>query len=333
MVEGSAVFFRICGMLLVMAVGWIAARRRYLAPGVTQILGRLVVDISFPALVFVQMLKTIDPAALRANAWVPVLAVGTLAVGQGVGLLAARVFSRCAEPRSFAFLVSMPNWIFLPLPIADALYGGAGVRFVLLYNVGAQLMLWTTVPALLQGRWGRAEGLKALLTNPGVIATVGGIVVALLWPDARQWAQAVPREGPLIGRMVGALLDGLGLVGSLTIPLSLVVTGAQMGELTSGQARGNPRVLTLLAARLLIAPCVTLSLVLLGSRVVGVAMSPDSWVVLTIIVAMPVAVSCGMFIERYGGDRVLSALGIVYTTVLSTVTVPLLVLVWRALGP
>ena len=40
----------------------------------------------------------------------------------------------------YIFLSALPNWVFLPLPIAVGLYGSEGVRFVLLYNLGAQII-------------------------------------------------------------------------------------------------------------------------------------------------------------------------------------------------
>ena len=40
---------------------------------------------------------------------------------------------------------------------------------------------------------------------------------------------------------------------------------------------------------------------------------------------MPVAVSCSMFVERFGGDRDLSAQSILLSTVGCTVSVPLVV--------
>ena len=41
-----------------------------------------------------------------------------------------------------------------------------------------------------------------------------------------------------------------------------------------------------------------------------------------IIACMPIAVSCSMFTERFGGDTSLAARGIFYSTLFSIVTVP-----------
>ena len=60
----------------------------------------------------------------------------------------------------------------------------------------------------------------------------------------------------------GALVQALAMVGSLTIPMSLLAIGAQLGELTIAIHR-FPRVLWgVLLARLVFAPLVTVALVL-----------------------------------------------------------------------
>jgi malate permease and related proteins len=46
--------------------------------------------------------------------------------------------------------------------------------------------------------------------------------------------------------------------------------------------------------------------------------------VVEVIVCMPVAVSCALFVERFGGDRELAAKSITLSTILSLLTLPLM---------
>ena len=130
-------------MFLVILVGWLARRHGYLSAESTAALGRLIIDVAFPALIFVQVLRTMDAALLRAQWYVPLLGAAFILAGQLVGDVLARFF---AEPRlqpTLIFVVALTNWVFLPLPIAQALFGDAGTQAVLLMNVGAQTLLWT----------------------------------------------------------------------------------------------------------------------------------------------------------------------------------------------
>jgi len=63
----QVVLVKIAAMFLVIVAGWLARRRGFLAADFTAMLSRLVVDVAFPALVFTQMLRTVNADALRAE--------------------------------------------------------------------------------------------------------------------------------------------------------------------------------------------------------------------------------------------------------------------------
>ena len=313
------VFLKIAAMFLVIVAGWLARRRGFLAADFTATLSRLVVDVAFPALVFTQMLRTVDAAALRAGWLGPVLCVLVIIIAYLVGLLVSPLFSGGAQRNTFIFLVAIPNWVFLPLPIAQALYGDAGVRTVLLSNAGAQLVLWSLGVWILHGSMRQA--VKNLWTNIGLWATAAGIAVALLVPAARNLETANPAELPLGLMLPGALVQALAMVGSLTIPLSLLAIGAQLGELTIAVHR-FPRVLWgVLLSRLMIAPLAT---VVLGFALMktGFVIPEETRMIIYLIATMPVAISCSVMAERFQGDVTLAAEGIFYSTFFSLLTVP-----------
>ena len=173
-----------------------------------------------------------------------------IVVAYFVGLLLSPVFSGKAQRNTFIFLVAIPNWVFLPLPIAQALYGDTGVRTVLLCNAGAQVVLWSFGVWILHGSMRQAA--KNLLTNIGLWATAVGIAMALLFPAARDLETVNPAALSPGMMLPGALVQALAMVGSLTIPMSLLAIGAQLGELTIAVHR-FPKVLWgVLLSRLLI---------------------------------------------------------------------------------
>jgi predicted permease len=313
------VFLKIAAMFLVIVAGWLARRRGFLAADFTATLSRLVVDVAFPALVFTQMLRTVDAAALR-DGWVGPVASGLLIViAYFAGLLLAPVFSGKLQRNTFIFLVAVPNWVFLPLPIVQALYGDSGVRTVLLCNAGAQVVLWSFGVWILHGTVRQA--MKNLLTNIGLWATVAGIAIALLLPAVRDLETIDPAAAPLGMMLPAALVQALALVGSLTIPMSLLAIGAQLGELTIAVHR-FPRVLWgVLLARLLIAPLATVAIGLALMKM-GAAIPTETRMILYLIATMPVAVSCSVMAERFHGDVTLAAGGIFYSTFFSLLTVP-----------
>lgn len=305
---------KLAAMFLVMGVGWWLRRTEWLPANAAAIMSRLTVSIGFPCLTLDQMLRTLNREALQQS--IPLLALGlaALVASAMVGWWMARKIEGGLERRrTAAFLIAIPNWIFLPLPLAQALAGDVGTRTVLLLNVPAQFMLWTAGLGLLRGSWHGGNGFSHLAKNTGLIATLAGILLALIFPASALWHT---RSSP-----GGALLQAAGLLGGMTIPLSLIVTGAQLAE--TRLAHAAPGALAqVVAGRLVIAPLVCLLIIEYGGRMLGI--DPQVRLVSCIVAAMPVAVSCGMFTERYGGDRDLGAQSILVSTLASLLSVPLL---------
>lgn len=331
MADWVVVLLRTSGMFLVMLVGWFARRRESLSAESTAALSRLVVDIALPALIVHQMITTLDAATLREGWFVPLLAAATVVLAQLVGLATAPLFSRPGRERAtYVFVVALSNWALLPLPIAEALYGDKGKLVVLLYNVGGLVMMWTLgLRTLRAGRNDRRDSsLRFLVTNPGLIATVGGIVLALALP---QW-RATPVPHGVLGYMGRLVMPALGMIGDLTVPLSLMLIGAQLANLPAGAHTGTRALAGAIVSRLILAP---LTLMLLMAAIVKAGFVPSETVrtTVTLISGMPVAVNCGVLAQRYDGDVSLASRAIFFTTLLSIVTVPALLIAARALQP
>jgi len=337
-----SVLLKILAMFLVILVGWLARRRAYLTAETTRALSRFVVDITMPALIITQMLRTVDARTLAADWYLPLLGAGVLVLGNGVGLLAAPLFARRGERNTFIFLAMVANWVYLPLPIVQTLYGDEGVRMLLLTNVGSQLVLWTLGVWALRGGRPDLSSLKNLVTNPGLIATAAGILIAQApaahrivqlgnWVSGTGTAQALGVAHAGFGSLLlGALYSAVQLAGDMTIPLSLIMTGAQLGELDIADHRPSMPLAGVVVTRLALAPVVAVALGWLIGRLW--APIPEVPRMVTYIIAcMPVAISCSLFTDRFGGDTSLAARGIFYSTLFSILTVPFVLYVIQVL--
>ena len=317
-----SVLLKIVSMFLVMALGWIARRRGYVTDETSRSLSRLLVDMVFPALVFTQMLRTVNPAVLRAGWFLPLLGILLIVIAGIVGLLMMPLSRDKAKIGTAIFLVAIPNWVYLPLPIVEGLFGDAGVRDVLLYNVGSQLALWTLGVWMLQNARFDGQSLKNLVFNPGLIATAAGIIIALACPPARHLEALPAGNNSAIMLAASAVIQALVMLGSLTIPLSLLVTGIQLGSLNLLMDHRPSREFTgILFLRLLIAPAVTIAIFWLAGRA-GLTLGEVPRMTGYLIACMPVAISCSILTERFGGDTLLAARSIFYSTLWSIITVP-----------
>jgi malate permease and related proteins len=321
MSESRVVLIKIAGMFLIIMAGWLARRRGHLKEEASGILSRIVVDAAFPALVFTQMLRTVDAASLRQDWVLPLLPLPLVVIAYLIGLGVAPLFGGKAQRNTILFLITSPNWVFLPLPIAEALYGSAGVRVVLLCNVGAQLALWSIGVWILHGKISHA--FRNLATNIGLWATGGGIMVALAFPAVRGFGNLHTASSSLGGMIGAAGVDALTMVGSLTIPLSLLAIGAQLGALPISIHRLPASLWGVVIARLILAPLGTIAFGLLLARA-GFRLPDITRMVAVLVAAMPVAIVCSVMAERYGGDTRLAAQAVFLSTLFSLVTVPAL---------
>lgn len=322
MISFDLVMMKIAVMFAVIMAGWFARRRGYLDGDGTRLTAHFTADIIFPALVFTAMLRTVDSSAIGhdllvvgCGAWIVVL--GFLCGGATVFL-----WGKATHRPTFVFLSGMSNWIFLPLPIIEALFGAPGVRVLLLFNFGAQLVFWSIgVAVLLGGRVSR-ESIRNLLINPGLLATVGGLVVALAWPEARALLAARPDQMRAWQWPIGVILQAMDMIGTLTIPMTMLMTGMQLGGLPLSGARPTRDVAGVLTVRLILEPLVMLLLLKAVENLFGVWFDVVLRMTTLIVAAMPVAVSTSVVVERYGGDTRLTSLSIFYSTLASIVTVP-----------
>lgn len=315
MAEWMVVLLKIAAMFLVIVVGYLLRRGGVIDAEFTSRMSRLAIDFAFPALVFSQMVRTICPGKLGSLWFVPLVGACLICVGKLVGLAAAVLFGRRESRRTFIFLVGVMNWVYLPLPIAEGLFGDDGVCLVLLSNVGAQATLWTVgIWTLKRGGLDR-DSLRTLLTNPGILATAAGVVTALVAPGLERY-ESLPA---LPARVI---LDAATALGSLTVPVSLLVTGSQLGGLEkTASGVGTKEVLAVVVTRLVVAPLATVLLVRL-MVMAGVGLPQVPRMIAYIITAMPVAVSCSIFAERFGADTHLTAKAIFWSSLASVVTVP-----------
>lgn len=325
---GLIIFAKILAMFCVAAVGFVLRRRAIFNAEITSTLARLLTDLIFPALVVAKLIDLVSWSTLRESGAILALG-GTIMICGGI---AAEIYVRIALPRASrqtgAFLVAMPNWIFMPLPIVTVLYGADGVHALLLINVAMQFLLWTGGVWMLGRGASDAHPLTQLRSNRGLQATAVAFLLGLILPAASSLPDTAFMHIAI--RLGRALVDGFDMLGSLTVPLTLLVVGAQLGGLTEEHVTDAKALGFVVIGRLLFVPTVC-ALVMTALRHFGIFGTTTVQNVSLIVIAMPIAVSCSAFIDRFGGDIALGARSIFVSTIGSIVTVPLFVVIVQRL--
>ena len=321
MSDALIVFGKILETMLVIAIGWIARRVAFIKEQTASALSRIVTDIAFPCMAFTQLLRTVSPDVLARDWYLPLLGAGIILGSALLGFATMPLFANRDRRATYIFLVATPNWIFLPLPMADALYGANGVSIILLLGVGAQLAFWSVGVTILRGRAPDQKTWLDLLKNPGLIACVAGLIVAWQIPAAQECLISQTAARNFLFYPAAALLRAAESFGSITIPVSLFLIGSAMGSMQTSTESNIREQVGLILSRLILPLPVALIFFKIMTMA-GCQMPAMTQNLVCLVACMPVAITCSVIAERFGGHPQLAARAIFSTSLISIATIP-----------
>jgi predicted permease len=290
-------------VFFIFGLGFMIQRIRPLEEETLSQLSRLFVDFLIPIFLFyvtatgtsIEALRS-APALLAAGAVIP---VATLLL---IRPLVARMNLPRGQQTVLLVAIMVPNSGFLGIPICEALFGTTGAVYAVLYDFSSNVILLTLCVWLFNG--GRLENWRSLVFNPLIWAIAGGTIWSLFDLSFPVWL-----EKPL------------SMISDTAIPMILLVTGAQIGNIKTRTAVWWRQLSILSVVRLLIIP-------LLVAAALVPLFGLEDLVTRVIILeaAMPVAVFTGILAKTYGADAGFGSATILWTTLLSVISLPLIAL-------
>ena len=296
-------FFDVLGEMLVIlfaiVAGFAAKRLGYLGGETDQKLSKLLLNITMPSMILASVIT--GDELPEAGVILSVLKVGAVfyVLSFAVALAVPRFLPGTpAQKGVWRYALSFPNVGFIGYPVAMALFGQEALFYAVVLALPFNVLSYSLGPLMLAGmarfRW------KQLL-SPCIVASVGALVLALtrLRPPA----------------LAGEMLD---FVGSITVPLSLLVVGSFLADIPAGQVFRSAKLWLLSILRLLVLPVVLWAILRTMSTdalVLGIAVTQ---------IAMPVAVNGTLLSMEYGGDTASMAQITFLTTLGSILTIPMI---------
>jgi predicted permease len=287
-------------LFLLMGAGVAARRTGCFTDAVTHGLSDLLMNFCLPMLVLASFLRPFDPGML-ANAGRMLLY--SLLVNLLLVLTGFLLFMKAPAGKRpvLRFITAFSNSGFMGLALLAAVFPDVGVFYGAVFGMGFNLCAFT-FGILFFHAGGRRPDLRGLFLNPVILSTLAGLACFL---------------GSV--RVPLAVVGGLGLMGGMTMPVSMLIIGAMLAEARPMDILGGPAEYAVSAARLLLAPLLTLALCLL------LRVDPTIAKVLVLLEALPAATIVAIFGERYGGDRAFISRCTFLTTALSLLTLPVIV--------
>ena len=301
-------------LVLMMLVGFIAAKAKLVKPEGRDVLTKVVLNIASPALVINSFQVKFDMQLLREMGLVALFA----AVSMGLFFLLGKYIwpKGDDEKRRVLWQATMfSNCGFMGYPVLYSLFGQTGVMYGAVYVMVFTVYSWTLGIHIYAGKSG---GWKDILLQPGLLAVFVGLAFFLF---------GVKLPGP-IGQAVTN-------IGSLNTPLAMMIVGLLVAEGDFRSIFKEHTLFTGAAARLIVLPALSLGALWLLWRIglpgMPAITSPvsSSCVLLT---AMPIAANVAIFAAMYNIKPQFAAQTVLVSTLFSVATVPLWMVAMQYIG-
>lgn len=231
----------------------------------------------------------------------------TYVVSIAVALVIAFLIGENEDARaSYRFAIAFGNCGFIGLPVLSAILGERALLYGAVALIPANVMLFAVGPLFFAdpsaegGTRARVRSMLSSLKSPTLAASVAVLVLTLAGVSH-----------------LGVIGSALGIVGQMTTPLALLITGSSMALYRPLEMVVNPRAYVAAVARLVVVPLACM---------IAVDLFPLTDFVRSVIVldvAMPVATVGALFCLRSGRDTRPMMQVTFLTVVLSVVTIPL----------
>ena len=290
--------------VVLMVIGYVFARKDASGGGFTKAASSLVINVFMSATIINSVLSA--GSGMGGGKIAEVLLVTSVSLGLSylIAAAAARLLRIEKEHRAgFELLMAVPNNMFIALPVVEELFGPIAVFYCGLSNIPFNLILYTYGVWLLQrGEGDRGFPLKEMLSSAPLLATLAALILFLTNLPVPQPVRA------LLSTMAGA-----------TMPLSMIVIGASLSTVSLLDAFKNGRFYFSSFVKLLVAP--VLVWLVCGLLTADPVLRATG----TLIAASSSAVMITVLTVKHNGDAIFTSEGILHSTVLAMLTIPMLV--------
>lgn len=287
-------------LVFIMAVGFFCTKIGVTGPEFTRSGSKVVLNV---LLVFT-ILDSVTSAEMElslADVGVDLAAYFAMVfISAALGFIVARLLGGRADRRGIsAFAVAFSNTVFVGFPVIESIYGAEGLLVATLSNVPFNLLVYTMGVAMINGS-SKGMSVKSAISAP-LVATV--IAVAFFMSGLK-----FPEP----------VVECFDIIGSGTVPMSMLVVGASLGSISVKEALTDWRVYAVSFVRLILSPLVVwlvLKLFVHDDMLLGISM---------ILGACPTAMIATALAIRGERDEAYASQCIFVSTVLSAVTMPLM---------
>ena len=304
-------------MIIIIGAGYVLAHFKILGDNANKVLTNLVMNLCLPCMIIKSMSGAFSIEELKNCGFLIIAAIITWGVTFALGQIVYIISGRTEYGQLLRFGMIYTNFTFVGVPVMEALYGDIGVFYFMVFLVPIRMVYYSTAEAFLAPR-GFHSAKKTFLQklkgwfSPPVVAVFIGLILYVTQLH-------LPTPITNVINSLGACSSPLGM-----LLCGVVLAGYNLKSLIKPKFIIFPIIRNILLPALFIGVCWLFKIPSVISQV------------LCVFATLPVASLIAAFTTKYNPHQetqFMSAACVLYSTVLSAVTIPLWSLVISHLFP
>ncbi|HHV41834.1 MAG TPA: hypothetical protein GXX72_03175 [Clostridiaceae bacterium] len=300
-------------LLIIIAVGFILQRLKLLTRAGAREMTMLLMKVILPCVIINSFQIPYKPQIANNMLIAFFSAVAAMTLSAFVSFFVFSTTEPDDKKISLVYATLFSNAGFFSLPVLESIAGAEGVVYGSMFLLVFNIFTWTVGIWLMEYKRNRDLSLlaqvKRLIINPGIV----GIVVALILFFTR-WS---------LPGVLGLTVKG---ISALNTPLAMIVVGFQIGDNIDHAFKIDAKVVLSGLLRNVVLPLLTLIwiVLLIEDEILAVAALVPA--------AAPTAANAVIFAYAYERDIPTATQCMVFSTLLSLLTLPALIWLARQLG-
>ena len=291
---------------IIILPGYIVTKLGILNSQHTAGMSALITCVTYPCLVIDAMQMEFSMQVLNNCKYVVLIFFGAVICALIVSKIVTKIVKLPPERAGiFAFMLVFGNTGFIGLPVLNGLLGSEAVFYGALCDSSYDIFMFTIGITLIRNGASDhdmklSETMKGLI-NPCLIGVLIGLTLYIF--------------GITLPEVIASPVER---IGAITSPLAMMVVGSHLARVRIRDLFASGHAYLVCLMKLIVFPLIALAIVKLT---IGTGTLLASVIVLQ--AAMPVAMLSVIFSERYKGDVSFASTGVMLTTLMCILTIPL----------
>lgn len=320
------VLLAVFSLIILIVPGYILVKTKLVTQNAGNVLSMVVLYVCQPALAFIGFQKTSFDSNIPINMLIVAgLTIFVHLVMYGlVWLITIRV-GKTPKLNVMKYALMFGNCGYMGLPFLQSLFGGDQTIYgnILIYGAVViaifNIFSWTLGVYMVSGDK-KEVSIKKIVLNPTIIAIFLGFIVFIV---CKQPLVDLVTQGTFFDGFIEAFMKGVNFLSDTVTPLSMMVIGIRLASVKPKTLITEKSTYLVVLSKLIVMSLVS---------ILTVAFLPVSDLVKNVIfflLSMPCATSTALFAIRYGADDKVGSIYVIFSTIVSIVTIPLMYLLFN----